>query len=39
MNNDRLPKQAVTAKMEGVRERGRQRKRWTDEDEEDLKVI
>jgi hypothetical protein len=38
MNNERMPAQAVTARMVGVRKR-RPWKRWTDEIKEDLKVI
>jgi hypothetical protein len=29
----------MTTKMEGTRKRGRPRKRWTDEVEEDLKIM
>jgi hypothetical protein len=29
----------MTIKMEGTRKRGRPRKRWIDEDEEDLKIM
>jgi hypothetical protein len=34
-----MPKQIVTARMEGTNKRGRPWKRWTDEVEEDLKII
>jgi hypothetical protein len=39
MNNERMPKQIVTARMEGIRKRRRPQKRWTDEVEKDLKII
>jgi hypothetical protein len=38
MNNERMPKK-ITTKMEGTRKRGRPSKRWTDEVEEDLKIM
>ena len=34
-----MSEKLVTATTEGMRKRGRPRKRWTDEVEEDLKVI
>ena len=39
MNKERMPKQTVTARMEVIRERGRQRERWADDVEEDLKKM
>jgi hypothetical protein len=39
MNNERMPKQVVNARMEGIRKREKQWKRWTDEVEEDLKIM
>jgi hypothetical protein len=39
MNNERMPKTIMTTKMEGTRKRGRPRKRWIDEVEEDLKIM
>jgi hypothetical protein len=39
MNNERMPKRIMTTKMEGTRKRGRPRKRWIDEIEEDLKIM
>ena len=39
MNNAKMPKQMVTARIKGTRKRGRPRKRWTDEIEEDLKTM
>jgi hypothetical protein len=38
MKNERMPKKIMTTKMEGTRKRGRPRKEWTDEVEEDLKI-
>jgi hypothetical protein len=38
MNNERMPKKVVTARMEGTRQRGRQWKKLTDEVEQDLKI-
>jgi hypothetical protein len=38
LSNSRMPKQIVTARMEGIRKRGESRKRWTIEAEEDLKT-
>jgi hypothetical protein len=37
MNNGRMSEQRVTARMERIRKRGRPRKRWTGEFDEDLK--
>jgi hypothetical protein len=34
-----MPKQIAAATIEGKRERGRPRKRWKDEVEEDLNII
>jgi hypothetical protein len=39
MNNERVPKKIMTTKMEGTRKRGRPRKRWIGEVEEDLKIM
>jgi hypothetical protein len=39
MNDERMPKQTMTTKVEGTRKRGRPRKRWIDEVEEDLKIM
>jgi hypothetical protein len=39
MNNERTPKKIMTAEMKGTRKRGRPRKRWIDEVEEDLKIM
>jgi hypothetical protein len=39
MNNERMSKKIMTTKMEGTREIGRPRKEWTDEVEEDLKIM
>jgi hypothetical protein len=39
MNNERIPKKIITTKIEGARKRGRPRKRWIDEVEEDLKIM
>jgi hypothetical protein len=39
MNNERMPNQIMTARMEGVRKRGKQWKRWMDAVEEDLKIM
>jgi hypothetical protein len=39
MNNERMSKKVMTTKMEGTRKRGRSRKRWIDEVEEDLKIM
>jgi len=38
MNNERISKQIVTTRMEGIRKRGNPQKRWTDEVKEDLKI-
>jgi hypothetical protein len=37
MNNERMSEQIVTVRMERIRKIGRPRKRWTDENDEDLK--
>jgi hypothetical protein len=34
-----MPKQIATTTLEGTRKRGRPRKRWTDEVEEDLNMM
>jgi hypothetical protein len=34
-----MPKKIMTTKMEGTRIRGRPRKRWIDEVEEDFKIM
>jgi hypothetical protein len=39
MNNERMPKKIMTIKIEGTRKRGRPRKRWIDEVEDDLKIM
>jgi hypothetical protein len=39
MNNERMPKQIVTARMEGTRKRGRPWNTWTDEVQEDWKLM
>jgi hypothetical protein len=39
MNNERMPKRIMTTKMEETRKRGRPRKRWIDEVEEDMKIV
>jgi hypothetical protein len=39
MNNERMPKQIVTARMERKRTISKPRKRWTDEVEENLKKM
>jgi hypothetical protein len=39
MNNERMTKKIMKTKMEGKRKRGRPRKRWIDEVEEDLKIL
>jgi hypothetical protein len=36
VNNTNSAEGVSTARMEGIRKRGRPRKRWTDENEEDL---
>jgi hypothetical protein len=38
MNNERMSKK-MTTKMEGTRKRGRPRKRWIDEVEEDFEIM
>jgi len=39
MNNERMPKQIVIVRMLGTRKRQRPQKRWTNEVEEDLKIM
>jgi hypothetical protein len=39
LNNERIPKQIVTARMEQIGKRGRPWKGWTYEVEEDLKIM
>ena len=39
MNNERMPKQVATTRMEGVKERGRPLKGWNNEVEEDFKTV
>jgi hypothetical protein len=39
VNNERMPKNIMTTKMEGTWKKGRPRKRWIDEVEEDLKIM
>jgi len=39
MQNQRMPKQIAAATIEGTRKRGRPRKRWKDEVEEDLNIM
>jgi hypothetical protein len=39
MQNQRIPKQITAATIEGRRKRGRPRKRWKDEVEEDLNIM
>jgi len=39
MNNERMPKQVATARMEGVGERGRPLKEWNNEVEEEIGVV
>ena len=39
MQNQRMPKQIATTKMEGRRKRGGPLKRWEDEVEEDLNIM
>jgi hypothetical protein len=39
MQNQRMPKQIAAATIEGTRKRGRSRKRWKDEVQEDLNII
>jgi hypothetical protein len=39
MKNQRIPKQIAVAKREGTRKRGRPRKRWKDEAEENMNIM
>jgi hypothetical protein len=39
MQNQRMPKQILTATMEGKRKRGRPHKRWREEVEKDLNTM
>jgi hypothetical protein len=39
MEEDRMPKKIFTQELEGVRRRGRRRKRWKEETERDLQVL
>jgi hypothetical protein len=39
MQNQRMPKQIAAATIEAIMERGRPRKRWKDEVEEDLNIM
>jgi hypothetical protein len=39
LNNERIAKQIVTARMEGIRKRENQRKRLNDKVEKDLKIV
>jgi hypothetical protein len=39
MQNQRMPKQTATARMEVIRKKGRPRERWRDEVEGDLNVM
>jgi len=39
MNNERMPQKVVTTRMEGIMKRGRLRKRWSDEVEENFKTM
>ena len=38
MEEDRMPKKIFTQELQGTRQRGRPRKRWTEEVEKDLQV-
>jgi hypothetical protein len=38
MEEDRMPKKILTQELEGMRRRGRPRKRWKEEAEKDLQV-
>jgi hypothetical protein len=39
MSNDRMPKMILNAKMEGDRKRGRPKKRWINDVEQDLRKL
>jgi len=39
MHNQRIPKQTATHTVEGIRKRGRPRKRWRGDAEEDLNTM
>lgn len=39
VRNDRLHNKIGTARMEGIRKRGREREIWTDEAEEDMTIM
>jgi len=39
MEEDRMPKKIFTQELEGMRRRGRPRKRWKEEVERDLQVL
>jgi len=39
MEEDRMPKKIFTQELEGMRRRGRPRKRWEEEGESDLRVM
>jgi hypothetical protein len=39
MNNERMPQKVVTTRMEGIMKRGRPWKRWSDEVEENYKIM
>jgi hypothetical protein len=39
MEEDRMPKKIFTKELEGMRRRGRPRKRWREEVERDLQVL
>jgi hypothetical protein len=39
MSNDRMPKTILNAKMEGDRKRGRPKKRWINDIEQDLRKL
>jgi hypothetical protein len=39
IENQRMPKQIASATIEGTRKRGRPRKRWKNEVEEDLNIM
>jgi hypothetical protein len=38
-NNERIPKQIAIVRMEGSRKRQRPQKRWTNEAEENMKIL